>query len=169
MNIYCKFWLAAFFYGVIGLANLALAETEIQPSLANAQCQAATYGTLNLKKLPDDPNVVATLILCGLRDVIFEPTTNQKQVVDKINNKKIRIVDALLEKKWRTNARDEFGNTILMAMVMSYLPTEWRAKKIAWLLNNGSDLHAQNSAGKTALALAQLRGEKTVIAALTGS
>jgi hypothetical protein len=71
MNIHWQFWLVVFFYGAIGFANLALAEVEIKTSPSNAQCQAATYDTLNLKNLPDDPDVVAKLILNNNQKIIL--------------------------------------------------------------------------------------------------
>lgn len=166
MAICRKFRLALACCALIGCASIAMAG-EIPANLLQEQCQAATYGTLDIKKIPDTPDFVAMLLLCALRDVVYEPTTNQKQYVDKLNKKKIKMIESLLEKKWQPAARDEFGNTILMAMVMSYLPIEWRLKKVPYLIKNGCDLQAKNSGGKTALALAQIRNEKAMIDMLT--
>ena len=130
------------------------------------QCANALMGDIDASKIGNDPKTVAHLIHCALGSAIFEPTANVKAYTTKINRKKQILLNALFEKPWDKSSRSEAGQTVLMELVLSDLPLDWRLKKIEALIDGGINIGEKNDQGDTALSFAQYRGEAKVIAIL---
>lgn len=130
------------------------------------QYASALMGDIYASKIGNDLKTVAHLIHCALSSAIFEPTANVKAYAAKINRKKQILLNALFEKPWDKSNRSEAGQTVLMGLVLSDLPLDWRLKKIESLIDDGINIGKKNDQGDTALSFAQNRGEAKVIAIL---
>ncbi len=150
------------YFFMFPVAGLAVNHSDA----SDQQCASALTGDLDASKISNDPKTVANLIHCALGSAIFEPTANVKTYTAKINRKKQKLLNALLEKPWDKSSRSEAGQTVLMGLVLSDLPLDWRLEKIESLIASGINITEKNDQGDTALSIAQYRGETKIIAIL---
>ena len=167
MNIYPNKLRGILLAGLLLIAPAAgLAAKHSPTNDLTKQCASALIGDIDASKIDNDPETVAHLIHCALGSAIFEPTANVKAYTAKINRKKQILLNALFEKPWDKSSRSEAGQTVLMGLVLSDLPLDWRLKKIEALIDGGINIEEKNDMGDTALSFAQYRGEAKVIAIL---
>lgn len=62
--------------------------------------------------------------------------------------------------------RDQYGNTLLSILVISFTPLDWKLATAKKLVNIGVDISAKNQFGKTALDLANSGNEPELAALL---
>jgi hypothetical protein len=75
----------------------------------------------------------------------------------------------LLSKKININFKNEYGDTLLMSVISSFLPIEWKEKTIQLLIDRGVDINEKNINGDTASDLARYKGNANIIKLLSAN
>lgn len=143
-------------------------ENEMRiPVETNDQCKDATYGRLDSGNVEfKDAGHNAFLLNCSLSVVVPEPDEKQ-ETYDKCMKDKQRLASFLLAKNLDVKYRDSHGNTLLMSVIVSYFPDEWKKKAVKTLIENGCDVNAVNKYGKTASDIARFKQNKQIIKILS--
>lgn len=139
-------------------------ESEVQVSAeTNDQCKDATYGRLDLGNVEfKDRGHNAFLLNCSLSVVVPEPD-EKREIYDKYMKDKQKLASFLLAKNLDVNYRDSHGSTLIMSVIVSYFPNEWKEKAVRTLIEKGCDVNAVNKYGKTAFDLAGFKQNKQII------
>lgn len=98
--------------------------------------------------------------LCAVAVFIPDPSPisgESKSKEQRMNEKitRTKIADFFLSKEVDVKFRNEYGDTLLMSVVLSFLPDEWKEGAIKHLIRKGVDIEAKNADGDTALDLAK--------------
>jgi ankyrin repeat protein len=66
-----------------------------------------------------------------------------------------------------TSYVNQYGNTLLMSVVMSYLPLDWKLTTSRKLIESGVDINHTNDYSKSALDLAKQKQEEQLVKLLS--
>jgi hypothetical protein len=133
----------------------------------NDQCKDATYGRLDYGNIEfKDPGHNAFLLNCSLSAVVPEPD-EKRETYDKYMKDKQKLASLLLVKNLDVDYRDSHGSTLLMSVIVSYLPDEWKEKAAMTLIQKGCDVNAVNNYGRTAIDLARFKKNEKIIKMLS--
>lgn len=143
-------------------------ESEVSvPSEKKDQCKDATYGRLDLGNIEfKDLDHNAFLLNCSLLAVVPEPD-EKRATYDKCMKDRQKLASFLLTKNLEVNYRDSHGSTLLMSVIVSYFPSEWKEKTAMSLIEKGCNVNAVNNFGKTAMDLAKYKHNKKIIKILS--
>ena len=137
------------------------------------QCHEAKHGMLNLNSDNyNNPSTNSYLFGCAVSVVI--PSVNMvsgenKSNADRLAQKreKSKIADILLSKGIDASYKNEHGDTLLMLVIISFLPNEWKEETVKILIKKGVSISEKNSNGDTAMDLAKYRKNSNIIMILS--
>jgi len=137
------------------------------------QCQEAERGTLNIDfGKYNDPLLNSYLFKCAVSIIVPDLSlisgkskSKEKWLAEKM--KKVKIADAFLSKGIDPNYKNEYGDTLLMLVVYSYLPNKWKEDTVRALIEKGVDMDEKNSNGYTVRDIAEYREAYGVIKILS--
>jgi ankyrin repeat protein len=158
-----------------GCANVS-AEPKKPSSSDNQsiQCVAASRGELDLATVDyGSPEKNAYFFNCAVAVFIPDPgpiSGESKSKEQRMNEKitRTKIADFFLSKEVDVKFRNEYGDTLLMSVVLSFLPDEWKEGAIKRLIRKGVDINAKNADRDTALDLANHMGKPNLMKILAG-
>jgi ankyrin repeat protein len=128
-----------------------------------SQCDYATRGELDTKvHKSDDSSLNSYLLICAL-DINVPLVDESKQSIKQRNRKKLKIADFLMTQKLDLDYVDDTGSTLLMVLVISDTPHDWKLRAAEALLQKGADIQIKNKYGKTALDLAEFTANAQLI------
>lgn len=133
-------------------------------------CENIKHGNFELSSVAvSDPHTNAYLFSCTVAVVIAGPSPVSGPHTNKNNlkPKKIALANHLLaggvDIRFSTN-EDE---NLLMAVVASFMPEQWKADTVEALLKIGVDPAFKSKNGDTALDMANYKGDKRIIQLLS--
>ena len=167
MNFYRKSKLLLFAILIISCTAWS-SESESPISVENDdQCANATYGKLDLNKIEStDPSHNSFLLSCSLSAVVPKPDED-RAALDKCMKDKQKLASFLLAKNLDIGFKNSHGSTLLMSVVVSYFPDEWKEGAVKILIEKGCDISAVNNFGKTAMDLAKFAKNEKIIKILS--
>jgi len=117
-------------------------------------CNEAMFGKLNLKSVKKmKPLNNSYLFNCAVSAVVSFP--DEKSIsVQRRNEKKLNIADFFISQDIDINYQDDSESSLLISVVASYLPSEWKLKFTKILISKGCDIKKKNKYGMSALDLA---------------
>ena len=141
--------------------------------LLERQCNDAKHGTLDVNRGNySDALMNSFLFGCAVSVVVPGPSmvsgeskSHKERLAKKMERAK--IADFLLSKGIDPNYKNEYGDTLLMLTVSSFLPDAWKADTVRTLIKKGVSVDEKNSNGDTAMDLAAHRGTPGVIKVLS--
>jgi ankyrin repeat protein len=126
-------------------------------------CDSAMQGELKIKKYRlDNANLNSYMLNCALAVIVSYPDES-KESVQVRREKKLQIADYLLAQDLNPNYKDESGGTLLMAVIISFMPDNWKLKAAEALLLKGVNIDTTNMYGKTAYDLAKFSGDPMML------
>lgn len=143
-------------------------ENRVQASAKKKdQCIDASYGRLDSGNIEfKDAVHNAFLLNCSLSAVVPEPD-EKRETYDKCMKDKQKLASFLLGKNLDVNYRDLHGSTLLMSVIVSNFPGEWKEKAAMTLIKKGCDVNAVNDYGRTAIDLARFKKNEKMIKMLS--
>jgi hypothetical protein len=169
MNIYLKFLFSSY---ILFAAFGCSAESVIDHNYSIKLCNQSKNGELN-KALVDtsDPYKNSYLFDCAVSVVIPELSftsgeSGGAQRKEK-KQKRMEIANLFLSKGIDIDYINKDGDTLLMAVVMSFFPEEWKNATIRTLIDKGVSISNKNPNGDTALSLAKYKGNIKIIELLS--
>lgn len=164
MNSCLRFLIATYtLYAAVAGFGCAVVSAEPKPSsnIRTDQCVAASRGELDLSIVDyDNPEKNAYLFNCAVAVFIPDPSpisgeskSNEQRMDEK--KRRTKIADFFLSKEMDANFRNEYGDTLLMSVVLSFLPDEWKVGAMKRLIRKGVDVEAKNADGDTVLDMAK--------------
>lgn len=132
------------------------------------ECLEARYGKLNLNLVTkDDDSYNAHMFSCAIAPVIAGVKEKESEGRKRIKNK-VKIADFFASKGMDINYRgSQYEDTLLMSVVTSYMPNEWKLKYVKMLLDEGADIHIKDSYGNTAIDFAVFEKNPEIIELLS--
>lgn len=136
-----------------------------------AQCQLAKHGELEPDAIDTSkPEFNSYLLDCSISVVVAEVSftsgaSGAKKRASILSNR-MSLADFILSKPLIPNYQNEHGNTLIMSVVSSFFPEDWKVKTLKNLMAMGADKNFITANGDTALAFAKFKGDKKVIALL---
>ena len=113
----------------------------------------------------------STRICCIVRYRLLFPKSVSKaghtKAIKRLKKNKVKIADYFLLQKLDLTYRNEDGNNVLMAVITSFLPEQWKEKAVSVLLDKGVDLKEKNLNGDTALDIAKFKGNESIVKLVT--
>ncbi len=151
MNIYHNILLIALALCILPRCSYCSDEEKSPTSHQENQCDYAMRGELdiNTHKL-DDYEFNSYLLNCAIAIIVPLPDESKVSIQDRIE-KKLKISDLLIAQNLDVNFKDETGTTLLMAVIISYMPHDWKSQAAEILLTTGVDIETKNIYGKPAL------------------
>lgn len=147
MNIYLKYLFVIYVTIVTFGCVYASAESISSHKYPVEQCYEAKHGKLNVNLVNySDPLNNAYLLDCALSVIISDPglingeSENKAQRSAK-KERKTKIADFLLSKELNINFKNEYGDTLLISVIFSFLPDEWKEKTVEILIKKGFDIN----------------------------
>lgn len=161
MNLLLKVFCIVFLCISILCAANCSAEPLKGQDKPTSLCEQAKNGTLNISQIDiSNAHSNAYLYDCSVAVVISDPIkvsgesgSKAERDLKKINRTK--IADYLLANELDVNFKNQYGNNMLIATVISFLPIEWKEKAVERLIAQGINIEEKNNGGKTALDLAK--------------
>ncbi len=137
------------------------------------QCEEAKHGTLSLHiGNYSDPLTNSYLFGCAASVVIpdvsmisGESKSKKERLAEKVE--KAKVADFLLSRGIDPNYKNEYGDNLLMLVVSSFLPDEWKEDTVRVLIKKGVNIREKNSNGDTVMDSAEHRGAPGVIKILS--
>lgn len=149
------------------------AELNTNVTLSEKQCYDAKNGVLDLESTNlNNPINNAFLFNCVVSVAILDPSLvsgeskSKKRRLAKKNERAI-LADALLAKDIDIEYTNEYGDTLIMSVILSFLQDEWKVKTVISLIKKGADTKAINSSGETALTLAKYKNLPEIVEILS--
>ncbi|WP_444996430.1 hypothetical protein [Aliikangiella sp. IMCC44359] len=173
MNIYLKCLFFVYVVSNVFGCISSVAESNPKQSFLKKQCNKAKQGKLDLKSLDYSSSMNnAYLFDCVVSVSISSPNmisgeSKSKLERQKEKEEKIKIADFLLSKNINTNYTNEYGDTLLITTISSFLPNEWKEKTIKHLIQKGIDVSVKNKNGDSALDLAKYKGTSKMVELLS--
>jgi ankyrin repeat protein len=126
-------------------------------------CNKAKNGVLDINAIDlNSPQQIAYLFNCAVSVRIGEADESRQKYLDTQKNK-MHIASVLLVKGVDVSYVNDDGDTLLMTVVISFLPDEWKYKTSQSLISKGVDIKHKNLNGDTALDLAKFKKDKAII------
>ncbi len=130
-------------------------------------CYKASYGDLSVSQI-DTSNQEENAFLLNCAVSVIVPMLNEsKKIALERNSKKVNLANSLLALELDVNYVDETNTSLLMSIVISYMPQPWKLKTTQYLLEHGAKLNFVNEYGKSALDLAKFRQETELVKLLS--
>lgn len=154
--------------GMFGCGSLQ-ASSVAADKLPDEQCQAAKQGKLKIADVhTDDKTRNAYLFECAVSVVISMPNMmsgESKSKQQRLTEKRSRagIADKILAKGIDTEYRNRDGDTLIMAVIRSYMVDKWKEDTVIRLHGMGVPVGAKNNHGKTAMDFARQRKNTNII------
>lgn len=127
------------------------------------QCDYAMRGELDINKdKSENSERNSYLFNCSIAIVVPLPNESKTSVHER-TEKKLKIANFLITKNLDVSFKDETDTNLLMAVIISYMPRDWKLQAAEILLAKGVDIEAKNIYGKTALDLAKFSGDSKMI------
>ncbi len=167
MNIYLK--LMPFILATSVLSGCAYSSEKdfFDSDRKKAQCDHAMYGKLDTSLFDSgDPQFNSYVFACSLAIVVPLPNESRISVKNRIK-RKLEIADFLMTKNMDVSYKDETDSTLLMTVIISFMPDEWKLDTAKVLIQKGCDVKAKNSYGKTAIILARNREDFEMVSFLS--
>ncbi len=131
------------------------------------ECHDAKKGKFNTKTGDySNPLKNARILSCAVAVTIGLPDDTKKQR-ETIRLKKCKAADFLLSKKLDISYTNDNGDTLLMAVIISFLPDEWKERAVKILISRGINICHKNKSGNTAIDYAKFKGNKKIISILS--
>ncbi len=163
MNTYHNILSIALILCVLPGCSYSAGEKKPLISDRDSQCDYAMRGELDINAYKSgDSKFNSHLLNCALAIIVPLPAESKALVQDR-TEKKLEIAGFLIEQNLDVEYKDETGSTLLMVLIISYMPSDWKLKAAEILLLKGADIDAKNSYGKTALDLAEFSGDPKMI------
>lgn len=173
MNFYLKYLfvinVTLLSFGCVGYS----AEPKSNHKYPTEQCYKAKHGELDLNLIDTtDPLNNSYLFDCAVSVTISGPSlisgeSKSKAIRRAEKEKKTKIANFLLSKEINIKFKNEYGDTLLMSVISSFLPDEWKEKTVEILIKKGVDINEKNSNGDTAMDLAKYKGNANIIKMLS--
>ncbi len=151
MNIYLKYLFVI--YVALTTFGCFSSSAKSFPShkYPTEKCYDAKQGELDLS-LGDysDPFINAYLFDCAVSVTISGPNlisgeSKSKEQRRSEKEKRTKIADFLLSKEIDINFKNKYGDTLLMSVISSFLPDEWKKKTVMILIKRGVDVNRKKS------------------------
>lgn len=116
----------------------------------------------------DDPQLNSYLLSCALG--AFVPLVKESSTsIDERERQKLKVADFLIQQNLDVEHEDEdeTKSNLLIAVTISYLPSDWKLKAAEILLRKGIDIDAKNACGYSALDLASPSRDPKLVEFLT--
>lgn len=166
MNIYLKIFLAVLSPFLI-CSEILASDTAISES-RQQQCEEARSGELDLRKARNtNRSHNAYLFNCAISVVVPFPDEKAGSLKGTIE-KKQQIADFFISKGIDVTYKDETGSTLLMSVIVSYFPREWKIKTVKLLITKGTDVRTKNMFDKTATDLANFMEDPEIFEIVSG-
>ncbi len=131
------------------------------------ECHDAKNGKFNSKTGDySNPLKNARLLSCAVAVTIGLPDDIKKQR-ETIRLKKCKLADFLLSKKLDISYTNDNGDSLLMTIIISFLPDEWKENTVKILISKGINIYHKNKSGNTAIDYAKFKGNKKIISILS--
>lgn len=137
------------------------------------QCEAAQQGQLQAAAIDSgNPTHDAYLFDCAVAVVISDPSPHSgvsKRASERQHEKylKVQLADFFLATDIDVNYTNQYGDTLLMLVIRSFLPDQWKQRAVLSLLRRGARVDVQNAEGDTALSLAKYQGNPVLVKLLS--
>ncbi len=163
MNIYLKILLIIIAANLLsGCARSSESDISISDTTKKL-CEEAKYGKLNLSTVHNmEPLNNSHLFNCAVSVVVSFPDEKASSVKSR-TEKKIKLADFFMSQDIDVNYKDESGGTLLMSVITSYMPSEWKVKAVRTLVSKGCDINEKNKYGKSAVDLAKFTEDSEII------
>jgi len=133
----------------------------------NDQCFEAQIGQLDIKQINySNPSKNAYLLDCSFASDVGEVDQTNAEVERKRRNKR-RVAQFLLSKNIDIKYINKYGATLLMAVIITEQPDEWKEKTVKLLIKRGVDVSQKNIYGKSAIDLAKIEKNKKIVEILS--
>ncbi len=167
MNLHRKDILVIFCILVISCTAWSLESEKPVTVDKSSQCEHAAYGKLDVNKIETaDPDQNSFLLNCSLSTIVPKPDEERAEF-DKSMNAKQKLASFLLTKNLDAGFKDSHGSTLLMSVVVSYFPDQWKEEAVKVLIEKGCDVNAVNNYGKTAIDLAKFKKNDKIVEMLS--
>lgn len=173
MNINLKYILGIYTMFLSFECACSAADLKFNHNYPIDQCYEARQGTLNVELIDySDPLNNSYLLDCAVSVSISEPSSISGKSKSKTQRraekeKNIKIADFLLSKEIDINFKNEYGDTLLLSVILSFLPDEWKEKTVKILIKSGVNIMEKNNYGDTAMVLAKYKGNAKIIKILS--
>lgn len=130
-------------------------------------CDKAKNGSLNINAI-DLKSVKhnSFLFACAVHVRIGEADETRQKYLE-IQNGKMQVADTLFVGGLDASYVNQDGDTLLMLVVTSFLPDDWKLKSAKLLISKGVDKNHKNTNGDTALELAKFKKNTQLIELLS--
>ncbi len=126
-------------------------------------CKEARYGKLNLNTVQNkEPLENSHLFNCAISVVVSFPDEKSSSIEIR-NKQKIKIADFFISQDIDVNYEDESESTLVISVIASYMPSEWKIRIVKVLISKGCDINKKNKYGKSAVDLAKFKEESEII------
>lgn len=175
MNIYLKYLFVIYATLVTFGCVFSSAEPISNHKHPIEQCYEAKHGKLNVNLVDySDPLNNSYLFDCAVSVTISGPSLISGESKSKAQRRaekerKSKIADFLLSKEIDINFKNEYGDTLLMSVISSFLPNEWKEKTVEILIKRGVNINEKNANGDTAMDLAKYKGNANIIKILSAN
>lgn len=138
-------------------------------------CEQAKKGTLETIQIDtSNAHTNAYLFDCAVAVVIGEASkisgkSGEAAERDLKKSKRAKIADFFLANELDVKYKNQHGNSMLIATVISFLPLEWKEKAVAMLIAKGVNVNEKNDGGKTALDIAKFKNHPNLVKTLSKS
>lgn len=114
------------------------------------------------------PRINAYLLECSVAVVIspLSLQSGESKGDSLVREGKQKAASFFLERPLDVGYRNTYGDTLLMAVISSFLPEPWKVGAVKALVQAGVELDARNENGDTAMDIAIYKNEPAVIDAL---
>jgi len=114
----------------------------------------------------NDPVHNAYLFDCAV-SVFIHYVKDTKKIIQEREQRKLKLASFLLTQKIHLAYTDEHGDSLLVSVVNSYLPIEWRLKTASFFLSKGLDPYKKNTFGNSALDMARFKKDEKMFKLLS--
>ena len=167
MNLHRKDIFVIFSILILSCTAWSLESETPIPVDKTSLCEDAAYGKLDLSKIETaDPNHNSLLLSCSLSTIVPKPDEVRAEF-DQSMKAKQKLASFLLTKNLDAGFKDSHGSTLLMSVVVSYFPDQWKEAAVKVLIEKGCDVSAVNNYGKTAVDLAKFKKNQKLIEMLS--
>ena len=131
-------------------------------------CKEAMYGKLDLSIVQNiKPLNNSYLFNCAVSAVVSFPNEKSNSVNNR-KERKVKVANFFIFQDIDVTYKDESGSTLLISVITSYMPSNWKVKFVKILISKGCDIKEKNKYGKSALELAEFTNEPEIIKILSG-
>lgn len=133
MNIYLKNIFVSFvifiFSGCVNSSDNSISKKTLETNDRESLCYKANYGKFSLDSVNTDDSSFNSFLLSCSASVVVPMLDDSPDIAKQRKQRKVKLANALLALELDVNYVDESKTSLLMTVVMSYMPKEWKTKQ----------------------------------------